>query len=60
MKLTIAPKKNEDVLLRTPVYAGFAGDGSATGTTTVTVSGGIYPNGFKVGGKTVGEVLASG
>jgi hypothetical protein len=60
VKLTIAPKKNEDVLLRTPVYAGFAGAGTVTGNTTVSVSGGIYPKGFKVGGKTVGEVLASG
>ena len=60
VKLTIAPTDNQNVVLNTPIYAGFAGAGTVTGNTTVSVSGGIYPKGFKVDGKTVGEALASG
>ena len=59
--LNIAPENNEDLVLRTPVYAGFSGtSGTVNGDTVVSVSGGFYPLGFKVDGKTVGEVLAPG
>jgi len=60
VKLTINPKHNDDLVLNTPIYAGFASTGAVTGTTTVSISGGIYPKGLKVDGKTIGEVLSSG
>lgn len=64
VQLTIAPTRNSDVrLYRTIISAGFnstSGQVLFGGTTVATVKGGIYPNGFKFTGKTVGEVLASG
>ena len=55
IKFTIAPSKSNGLTLNTKLKVG-----SSDGTTSVAVSGGMFPNGFAVDGKTVGGALASG
>ncbi len=55
IKYTIAPAKANELTLNTKLSVG-----STDGTTSVAVSGGTFPRGFAVSGKTVGGALASG
>ena len=59
LALNIIPDNPALLTLNMPIYAKGSG-GTITGTTTVNVTGGTFPQGFKIEGKTVGECLASG
>lgn len=55
IKYTIAPAKANGLTLNTKLKVG-----DTDGTASVAVSGGAFPRGFAVTGKTVGQALASG
>lgn len=59
VKLTIAPEAGKQLRLYSGIFSGCS-SGSITGSTHISISGGIYPNGFKVDGKPVAQVVASG
>ena len=59
LALNIIPDNPALLTLNMPIYAKGSG-GTISGTTTVNVTGGTFPQGFKIEGKTVGECLASG
>ncbi len=55
IRLTVAPKNPAELTLKTALKTG-----SASGSVSVDVSGGVFPRGFSVNGKTAAEALASG
>jgi len=61
VKLTVAPTADTQLWLKTPIYSGCSSaNGVINGNCTVEIRGGIFPNGLKVDGKTVANVLPSG
>lgn len=60
LKLTIAPEDPRDLTLKTPFSATCGNGKSILGNVEVQVSGGVYPEGFSIGGTTVNKALADG
>ena len=60
IKVTIAPENPTDLTLYTPVTAACRSTYTVDGSVSVSVSGGIFPEGLSIKGVTVNQALAEG